>query len=311
MKDYKKIIFALVIVIFLFQIFVSKEDIKTQNTGAKPIVALSTFTLYDIATHISENSLEIIKIVPQGVDLHSYEPTPKVMAKLAKSALVIYSGAGLEPWTKAFEFKSKVIDMSKFVNLRELKSDKDDKNTHHKHNHSKEDPHYWLDIENMKKATNLITQEFIKLLPKNKDLFLKNKNDYLDMLNRLDNLYKKELNSCKLDTIIVNHNAFSYLAHRYGFNVKALSGFSPDTQVSPKDMIRVIDDIKKHHVSTIFFESFLSDKAIKNLAHETGVSVDTLQPLGNITKDEIKQNLTYEDIMKINLTKISKALVCK
>ncbi len=314
MKDYRNIIFVLIIALFLFQMLVNKEDAKSEKVIQKPIIALSTFSLYDIAKHISEDSLEIIMILPIGVDAHSYEPTPKMMAKLEKSALVVYSGAGLEPWIDGYNFKNKTINMSKFVNLRELESQEHNAHAHTHHHHAKEnsiDPHYWLDIKNMIKATNLIADELIKIDLKNKNKYIKNRDNYINILKNLDSLYKEKLNSCSLDTIIVNHNAFSYLSNNYDFHVKALSGFSPDTQVSPKDMIRIIDDIKEHKVSTIFFENFVSDKAIKSLAQEANVSVDTLQPLGNITKDESEQNFTYEDIMKINLTKISKALKCQ
>ncbi|MCD6173033.1 MAG: zinc ABC transporter substrate-binding protein [Sulfurimonas sp.] len=314
MKDYRNIIFVLIIALFLLQMLVNKEDAKSEKVIQKPIIALSTFSLYDIAKHISEDSLEIIMILPIGVDAHSYEPTPKMMAKLEKSALVVYSGAGLEPWIDGYNFKNKTINMSKFVNLRELESQEHNAHAHTHHHHAKEnstDPHYWLDIENMIKATNLIADELIKIDLKNKDKYIKNRDNYIKILKNLDSLYKEKLKSCSLDTIIVNHNAFSYLSSNYDFHVKALSGFSPDTQVSPKDMIRIIDDIKEHKVSTIFFENFVSDKAIKSLAQEANVSVETLQPLGNITKDESEQNFTYEDIMKINLTKISKALKCQ
>ena len=131
------------------------------------------------------------------------------------------------------------------------------------------------------------------------------------MLNRLDSQYKSKISECKLDTIIVNHNAFSYLSHNYGFHVEALSGLSPEAQPSAKNMIKLIEHIKEHNISTIFFESFVSDKAIKSIAHDAKVSVDVLQPLGNITANEAEKNLSYEDIMKINLEKISKVLECK
>ena len=316
MKDFRNVIFILIIVVFLLQMFVMKEDAKVEQTTQKPIVALSTFSLYDIAKHISNdtnNSLEIVKILPIGVDAHSYEPTPKMMVKLEKASLVVYSGAGLEPWVHGYRFKNKSIDMSQFMNLRELESDEFDEHEHHDHQcaHNSLDPHYWLNIENMIKATNLISEELIKISPTNKEVYLKNRDSYLEMLKELDLSYKKALNSCYLDTIIVNHNAFSYLSHEYGFEVKALSGFSPETEVSPKDMIRIINEIKKHKVPIVFFENFVNNKAMTSIANETKVSIDTLQPLGNITKEESEQNLTYEKIMKINLEKISKALVCQ
>ena len=75
-------------------------------------------------------------------------------------------------------------------------------------------------------------------------------------------------------------------------------------------MARLISHVKEHSVSTVFFETFVSDRAIKSIAEEAKVSVDVLQPLGNITADEAEKKLTYEQMMYINLEKISKALMC-
>ena len=312
MKNFRNIIFILIIALFTLPLYASKQDSKNQ----KPTVSLSTFALYDIAKNISQDTLELVMILPFGVDAHSFEPTPKLMAKILQSDLVVYSGAGLEPWTRSFEFKSKVIDMSKSVKLLEAKDnhenhEHDNHHEHDEHHHGAVDPHYWLDIQNMISATKLISAEFIKLNPKNADLYKANSKKYILMLESLDAKYKKSLVNCKKDTIIVNHNAFSYLSNRYGFHVEALSGLSPETEPSAKNMVKLIKHIKEHKLSTVFFESFVSDKAMKSIANEAKVSVDVLQPLGNITADEASQNLGYEDIMLINLEKISKALVCE
>jgi zinc transport system substrate-binding protein len=93
--------------------------------------------------------------------------------------------------------------------------------------------------------------------------------------------------------------------------VEALSGLSPEAEPSAKNMVKLIEHVKEHNISTIFFESFVSDRAIKSIAKEANTKVDVLQPLGNITADEAKQNLSFEDIMRQNLTKISKALHCQ
>ncbi len=310
MKDFRNIIFILIIATFLLQLYVSKQDEKLEMQNEKLTVALSTFSLYDIAKYISQDTLELVMILPFGVDAHSFEPTPKLMAKILQSELVVYSGAGLEPWTESFEFKSKVIDMSKSVKL--LKSNVHEHHGHYEHDScGAVDPHYWLDIQNMIIATKLMSKEFIKLMPKNENLYQTNRDNYISKLETIDAKYKKTLSGCKKKTIIVNHNAFSYLSKNYGFSVEALSGLSPDAQPSAKNMIRLIEHIEEHKVSTIFFESFVSDRAMKSIAKEAKVSVDVLQPLGNITKNEADKKLSYEDIMLINLEKISKALECK
>ena len=277
------------------------------DTPKKKMVSVSTFSLYDIATHIAKETMDITMILPFGVDAHSFEPTPKLMAKILNSDLVVYSGAGLEPWTHSFEFKSKVIDMSKYVHL--LKSHK--QHNHAKHHHGAIDPHYWLDIQNMIDAVNVLTKAFIELLPQNKEIYTKNKDSYIKMLKSIDAEYKKRLQQCKKDTIVVNHNAFSYLSKNYGFHVEALSGLSPDAQPDAKSIIRVMECVKEHNVSTIFFESFMSDRAMKSISNELKVKIDVLQPIGNITADEAKKHLTYEDIMLSNLEKISSSLECR
>nr|WP_321267201.1 metal ABC transporter substrate-binding protein [uncultured Sulfurimonas sp.] len=320
MRDFRKIILVLIVVVFMLQMYVSREEAKVQveDANQKPKVSLSTFALYDIAKNISQDSIDLIMILPFGVDAHSFEPTPKLMTEIMQSDLVIYSGAGLEPWVDSFDFKSKTIDMSKSVNLLEVKnSDEDEHHEHHDHEHhhhhhdSALDPHYWLDIQNMIIATKLMADEFIQISPKNEALYKENSEKYISKLQSIDAKYKKALLNCKKNTIIVNHNAFSYLSNNYAFNVESLSGLSPDAQPSAKNMVKLIEHVKEHDVKTVFFESFVSDKAMKSIANEAKVDVDVLQPLGNITADEAKMKLSYEDIMLINLKKISKALVCQ
>ena len=316
MRDFRKVIFLFIIATFLLQMFVMQQDEKAKIE--KPMVAVSTFSLYDITKHISEDTVKIINIIPFGVEPHTYEPTPKSMADITKSQLVLYSGAGLEPWTDGFEFKNRVVDISKYVKLRELNKDEHEHEHEDEHyvahnnqcSHSRIDPHYWLDFSNMATATNIITKELIKISPSNEKLYLKNRDNYLKMLEKLDEEYKKTLTECALDTVIVNHNAIGYISSRYGFHVESLSGFSPEAEPSAKNMTRLISHVKEHSVPTIFFETFVSDRAIKSIADEAKVSVDVLQPLGNITADEAKKKLTYEQMMYINLEKISKALMC-
>ncbi|MCF6310671.1 MAG: metal ABC transporter substrate-binding protein [Sulfurimonas sp.] len=307
----KKTFFISIMALLVFFIATLKQNEQPEDTTNKPTVALSTFSLYDITRHVAGETVETFMILPFGVDAHSYEPTPKQVAKLYKSDLVIYSGAGLEPWINGFEFKNRTIDMSQHVDLKELGEHDHGHEHHHDEVTANIDPHYWLDILNMIKATNYITDELIGMFPKNRELYTKNRDSYIGLLKNLDNEYKNTLSTCKLDTIVVNHNAFSYLSSRYGFEVEALSGLSPEAEPSAKGMANLIEYVKEHKIATIFFESFVSDKAIRSIADEAKVDVDVLQPLGNITADEAAQKLSYEDIMRSNLYKISRALECR
>lgn len=311
MKNLKIIVIILAIAMAVLFFFISHNQEKPKKQ--KPIVAVTTFALYDIVKHIAGDTVEIVHILPFGVDPHSFEPTPQLMAKIEKSALVIYSGAGLEPWTQGFHFKSKVIDMSQHVKLRTLGANEHELHNHHDAHavHTATDPHYWLDFSNMQRATKVITEALSELLPKNSAYYKENEKRYIAMLQNLDKRYKEKLSSCKAGTVVVSHNALGYLSRNYGFHVESLTGLSPEAQPSAKDVTRIMNDIKREGVTTIFFEHFVNDKVIKRIAKDTHIKIDVFQPLANITKDEADAHLDYEDMMKQNLKKLSKALMCK
>jgi len=301
----KNTIFILIIISFILSLISINKNKINKVQDNKITVSVSTFAIYDIVKNISQNTLNINTILPFGVDAHAYEPTPKQMVTLSKSALVIYSGAGLESWCKNFSFSNKVLDMSKYVSLNNLEKG------HEHHHDSSIDPHYWLDVNNMIIASEVITKNLISIVPENKVLYEKNLNLYINMLKKIDKDYKKNLYECKLNTIIVNHNAYSYLSTKYGFQTQSLSGLSPEAQTSAKVMIELMKEIKEHNIKTIFFENFVSDKSIKSMAKDLSVKADSLHTLGNITVDEAKLNITYEELMRENLKKITNALECK
>jgi len=313
MKNFKAVFFILLIILLILFFTISSD--KNKSTNQQVTIGVTTFALYDIVKHIATEGVNVVNILPFGVDPHSFEPTPKLMASMEKSVLVFYSGAGLEPWVANFNFKNKAVNISKFVDLQELEEDGDDHyHEHEKHHHSHDsglDPHYWLDFDNMKKAANVITNELIKVVPHNRELFLKNQAQYLLMLKRLDEMYKVKLSKCENDTVIVSHNALGYIAKRYDFKVESLTGLSPESEPSAQDINRIFEHIKEDGIDTIFFENFVNDKLIKNIAKDANIKFELFEPLGTITAYEAKAGLTYEDIMKRNLQKLGEALKCQ
>ncbi|MDF1879103.1 zinc ABC transporter substrate-binding protein [Sulfurimonas sp. SAG-AH-194-C20] len=309
-----KIVAVLLLVLSLFlEFIIFNEDTGREST--KPLVSVSTFSLYDITKHIAGESVEIVNILPFGVDPHSFELTPKIMAKIEKSSLVFYSGAGLEPWIDKISFSLEPIDISKYVSLRKLANDEHEEHDEHEHHddhcvHGELDPHYWLDFENMQKMVRVINDELIRILPQNKSMYEKNRDAYIEMLKRLDTEYLTQLKSCKIEHLILNHNSLGYLASRYGFDVDSLSGLSPDAQPTPKDIKRILQEIKKSGIDTIFYESFVNAKVIQSISIDSAVRIDVLQPLGNITADEASTNATYESLMLENLVKLKAGMLC-
>ncbi len=302
----KKVFILIVILLsFMSVLFLMQTDVSGGQKRLK--VTTSTFALYDITKHIGGEKVDVEMAIPFGVEVHSFEPTPKTIIEIKKSALFLYSGASLEPWIKKLNVNENMLDMSQFVVLKEIHENEED--THHHHEHY--DPHYWLDIENMKLLTQKITLELVKLQPEDEAYFLSNAASYMNELTLLEEEYAKGFKECVVREVVLQHNILGYVAPRYKFNVSSLSGLSPDALTNAKKMAELSKMIKKRGIDVLFFESFVSDRMINALAQENGVKVDYLEPLANITARQAKVQMSYVDGMRSNLEKLSSAMRCQ
>ena len=301
----KRLIFVGVILIIIgvsLRFFVPESSTDSVSQKGKPIVAVSTFTLYEVSNIIAGETLEIFPIVPLGSDAHMFSPTPAQVAKISNAAFFIYNGAGFETWAKSLENtlpkEVKVIDMSTHVGLLKEKDD------------AVYDPHYWLDIDNMIKMTQTLEGEFSKHFPEHSATYHQNAALYIETLRKLKADYQEGLKKCKNRTLITNHDAFGYLAHANNLKNISIIGLSSDEQPSAKIISEVIALVKEHGIKTIFFEEMINDNVSQTIARETDTEAQPLQPLENISEDELKSHQTYESIMRANLAKLTEAMEC-
>ncbi len=298
------ILFIILLAVFIGEIFIFDESGHAEDE--KPYIAVTNFALYDLATHIVGEQVEVRKLIPFGVETHTYMPSVKTMSELTRAELFLFIGLGMEPWIKK---EKNGLDMSQFVQLKTQSLSHEDEHEGHAHGEGAIDPHYWLSIENMILMTKALAIKAAEHFPGQSSEFHKNSQAYIEKLRALDNEYKARLAHCKHTEIVLNHNAFSYLGQRYGFTSHSVTGLSPDEQASAKQMREIMDLVKNEGIETIFFESFVSPKVSETIAKETGAKVDALQPLANVTEEEAGRG--YIGLMRENLHKLSAAMECE
>jgi zinc transport system substrate-binding protein len=300
----------------------SNSSLQQDEDTNKTTVIVSNFALYDIVNSLAKDKVKLSMVLPFGTDIHHFEPSAKTIITIGKSDLFLYNGASLEPWLTIIP--QDIIEgihslgMSNYVHLEHQK-DTHNHNTHsnqNKHDHEEHtttavDPHYWLDIDNMITQTKIIEKELIKLLPHNDAHIKSHAQEYRSQLEKLRNSYKNKLLTCKHNTIIMNHNAFGYIANDYNFEIASISNLSPDAQPSAKVLIELSNIIKEKNIKTIFFESFVSNKLIQTIAKETNATVKSVHTLANITPSQVKNNENYISLMYENLDLLTNALECQ
>ncbi len=129
-----------------------------------------------------------------------------------------------------------------------------------------------------------------------------------DDLTALDRDFEEGLADCARDTIVVSHDAFGYLAARYGLTVESINGLTPDAEPSPAHLAELADLIESEGITTVFSETLASPELADTLAGDLGLSTAVLDPvegLGDATADE-----DYVSLMRANLAALQEANDC-
>ncbi len=317
----RKITCAIAALVPLVFMFCFHEDL---DASQKLKVVASFYPLVHFAEKVGGDRIDVINITPAGAEPHDFEPTPKDMKYVWTSKVFIFNGAGIDPWAERIraDLEKKgilTIEMAGYFDLLRIKETKEEHKLEHKHEevdgyhhfNSKYDPHIWLDPVFAQKEVEIIRDTFIKTDPENEDKYKKNSEAYIYQLAELDKIYKEGLKSCKVRTIVVSHNAFSYLAKRYFLETISISGLSPDEEPSPRRMAEIVRTARKNNVQYIFFETLISPRIAETIAREIGAKTLILNTVEGLTRDEIKAGKSYLSIMEENLNNLRKALSCK
>lgn len=287
----------------------SKTPADTKSLG----VVTSFYPLYEIIHRLGGTRVYLKNLVPAGSEPHDYEPTPQDVVSLHTADLVIYNGAGLEPWS------DKIIpDLQKngvsVLNISALFKDVVLKDPSSNQENNTEflpyDPHFWLDPLNYIQEIMAVKTELSKLDPAGNSFYAQNADRFIAQLQDLDQSFAAGLKNCKLHDFVTNHAAFAYLGNRYHLHMIAIAGLSPDAEPSPKTLTELVKLVRSKNIHFILTESLVSPKIAYVVAHETGAKTFVLNPLESLTDEEIAHGKNYLAVMRENLKNLQIALEC-
>lgn len=283
------------------------------NASRKTKVITSVFPLKEFAEAVCGDRGDVSLLLPPGAEIHTWKPRPSDIVRISSADIFIYIGQDLEPWLHD------ILKSVKSANLRVLEAGQEislieEETREHQrgHEHEAVDPHIWLDFEIDQKIIDKMAAVLSEADPEGASVFWENAGIYKEKLKKLDMKYSEVLNNCVYRTFILGgHAAFGYLARRYNLQQISLYGLSPDSKPTPKQLIKVVEQAKKHKVEAIFFETAVSDDLARVIAKEVGARTLVLNPGANLTKEQLKSGVTFFDIMEKNLESLKDGLICK
>lgn len=277
-------------------------------------VLTSFYPMYDFACKIGGDCIDVTNMVPSGTEPHDWEPSTNDLKNLEKADVFIYNGADMEPWADDLLVSRsdtlRVVEASENVELRTTDGEHEHAHEHEDadHHHGDFDPHVWLDPENAKIEMEAIRDALCAADPENSTVFQSNYEKYAAELDALDAEFREKLAPLPNRTIVVAHEAFGYLCDAYGLTQVGIEGLSPDSEPDPGRMAEVIDFVREHSISTIFFEELVSPKVAEAIASETGAQAKMLSPLEGPSDEQAAAGADYFSVMHDNLAALMEAL---
>ncbi|GEO96917.1 metal ABC transporter substrate-binding protein [Kocuria turfanensis] len=174
------------------------------------------------------------------------------------------------------------------------------------HDHGGEDPHFWLDPERLAAVATEVSHELAEVDPANAATYESNAEQLTTELTALDEEFTEGLATCERNTIVVAHEAYGYLADKYGLEQVGIAGLDPETEPSPARLAEIGKIVEAEGVTTVFSESLVNPKVAETLAAEHGVETAVLDPV----EAQADENADYQQVMRDNLEALRTALDC-
>lgn len=280
-----------------------------QKCEDKITIVATVFPPFDFARSIAGEKAEIIKLVPNGSESHSFEPTPSEIKIVEDCDLFLCVGGEDENWAERIsqnKSKGKTLKLIETVSLLEADSGEEHHNREEDHHHHEHDEHIWTSPENAIKMSKAILDALLVIDAQNTDYY---KNNFEILKAGLQAL-SRDFENIKIDKPLFfgDRFPFLYLAKEYGFNYfAAFPGCAEQTEPDIKTLTSLIEKAKEEKVGVIYYTEFSNKKIALMLCEETGAQPLLLHSCHNTTSEEAAKGETYISLMRKNYENIKKS----
>jgi manganese/iron transport system substrate-binding protein len=273
-----------------------------QGRDGRPLRVVTTFTvIQDIAQNVAGTAAIVESITKPGAEIHDYQPTPLDVVKAQQADLVLWNGMGLERWFERFFDNVKGVESAVVTEgIAPVSIAEGPYN-------GKPNPHAWMSPSNALVYVVNIRRALSNADPANAAVYASNAAAYTEQIKALDEPLRKRLAAIPEGQrwLVTSEGAFSYLARDYNLRELYLWPINADEQATPKQVRRVIDEVRKNKIPVVFSESTISDKPARQVAKETGARYGGVLYVDSLS-DARGPVPTYLDLLKVTVETIAK-----
>ena len=256
------------------------EDAPAAQT--EPLRIVSTVApITSIVSNVVGDRAEVVGIVPEGTNSHTFEPPPQAAAVMEDADVVFVNGLQLEEPT--FELAeanapedaviTKIGDavLPESDYLYDFSFPEED---------GKPNPHLWTDPTYAIRYAGVVRDTMVERDPEGADTYRKNHDAFVAKATALSDALKADQATIPAGgkQLLTYHDAYAYFAQTYGWEVIGAVQPANFEDPQPREVARIIDQVKERNVPVVFGSEVFPSKVLEQIAKETGARYeDTLR----------------------------------
>jgi ABC-type Zn uptake system ZnuABC Zn-binding protein ZnuA len=285
----------------------------TPAADAIDVVATTT-VLADMVRQVGGARVDVSSLVPPGGEVHTFDPTPSDLARVADAELIVMNGLGLDEWLGRLAADSgsdatTAVLAESLEGVEYLGGDAHDDEAAEEPGHEGDNvnPHLWLNVAYGIKYAERIGAALASVDPAHAADYEAGTAAYTARLRQLDTWAREQLAAIpEPDRRIVSfHEAFPYFAAAYGLEIVGTVIAAPGQDPSAGEIAALIEAIRASGAKAVFSEAQFDDQLAQTIAQEAGAAVES-----NLYNDSLGEPPadTYEGMIRWDVERVVAAL---
>jgi len=268
---YEFALWGLLPLLIVFSACDKRADQASRLDGEKLKVVITVAPITSMVENIAGDKIQLTGIIPEGMNSHTFEPIPSDVRLLVEADLIILNGLDLEIPTlnlaRANKKSGATILLLGNKTLAEADYVFDFSFPKHR---GHPNPHLWLNPKYVMRYAQLISHELGRLDPKNRAAYEQHTATYLRRLEALDQAIAEAAKTIpdRNRRLLTYHDSWPYFARRYGFQVIGAVQPSDFSNPSPREVARLIDQIRREKVPAVFGSEVFPSPILEQIAKE-------------------------------------------
>ncbi|MFI4979860.1 MAG: metal ABC transporter solute-binding protein, Zn/Mn family [Nevskiales bacterium] len=267
------------------------------SVAAQPISIVAAENFYgDVAQQVAGPGATVASIMSNpDQDPHLFEASPSVARDLSAAAIVVYNGADYDPWM------AKLLSVSRSPNHTVIIV------ANLMHRKAGDNPHLWYDPAAMPTYAKALSAALGERDPAHKPDYQRRLQTFLASLRPLDAKIAELRDRFAETPVTATEPVFGYMAKALGLrmrNERFQLAVMNSTEPGVSDVAAFEDDLRKHQVHLLFYNSQASDVAAQRMVR---IARQAKIPVVGVTETE-PAGTTFQDWMMGELNAIAQAL---